>query len=104
MRAKKITITVDEWMYRNLDKAASERGFRRIPALVRYLAANGISGGTEAGTDRRCLAVQVDNFRELLGYVEAKKLGSVEVFATYAMAQYMARYPLSGGQKRREGE
>ena len=40
-----------------------------------------------------------NNWRELEAYVEAKQLGSVEVFAGFAMKQYQTKYPLSGAHK-----
>jgi hypothetical protein len=42
----------------------------------------------------------IKNWREVEAYVEAKRLGSVEVFVGFAMEQYLTRYPPSEGQKR----
>jgi hypothetical protein len=40
------------------------------------------------------------NWREIEAYVEVKRLGSVEVFAAFAIEQYLSRYPPTAGQKR----
>ena len=54
--------------------------------------------------DCKILNIPVDNYQELLGYVKQKKFGSVESFATFAMAQYMARFCLTEAQKQRVRE
>jgi len=51
-------------------------------------------------TESKSYAFTVKNWREVEAYVEAKKLGSVEVFAGFAMNQYMARFPLTECRKR----
>jgi len=40
------------------------------------------------------------DWREIETYVEAKRLGSVEVLIGFALEQYLTRYPLTEGQKR----
>jgi hypothetical protein len=42
-----------------------------------------------------------ENWREIEAYVEEKRLGSVEIFSCFAMAQYMARNALTPAQKKR---
>ena len=54
--------------------------------------------------DDKTIEVKVDNYRELQGYVEERKLGNVAVFAAFAMHQYMCRNSLSDAQKRRVEE
>jgi len=50
-------------------------------------------------TESKSYTFTAKNWREVEEYVEAKQLGSVEVFIGFAMKQYMARYPLKKGQK-----
>jgi len=50
-------------------------------------------------TESKSYTFTAKNWREVETYVEAKQLGSVEVFIGFAMKQYMARYPLKEGQK-----
>jgi len=50
--------------------------------------------------DSKSYTVKVKNWREVEAYVEAKRLGSVEVFAGFAMAGYLTKYPLTEGQRR----
>jgi len=44
------------------------------------------------------------DWQEVETYVEAKRLGSVETFASFAMNQYMTKYPLKEGHKRQNGK
>jgi len=43
--------------------------------------------------------VTVSNYSELADYVDCKKFGGIESFATFAMAQYMAKYPAKAAKK-----
>jgi len=54
--------------------------------------------------DDKTIEVQVNNYRELAGYVEERKLGNVAVFAGFAMDRYMKQNSLSDAQKRRVEE
>jgi hypothetical protein len=54
--------------------------------------------------DSKIVTVPVKNYRELQEYVETKKLGSIGVFAGFAMAQYITKYPLTESQKRQIGK
>ena len=101
MGNKKITITVDEDQYEWLSKTATEKGFVRSANLVRYLAINGIADEAEISSDKKLIQIKVDNYKDITEYVKGKKLTSVEVFAVYAMAQYMDRSPLTEAQKQR---
>jgi hypothetical protein len=101
---RKITITVNEERYQEWDAAAKRLGLDRVSTLVRYLAARGLQDQADEYTetvDRRIIRVDVDNYREIEGYVRERKLGSVEHFAVSAIAQTMRRYPLTAVQKRR---
>jgi hypothetical protein len=44
-----------------------------------------------------------ENWREVEAYVKAKRLGSVEVFAGFAMERYMAQYPQKEPMERQVG-
>jgi len=54
----------------------------------------------QSNTESKSYTFTAKNWREIEAYVEAKRLGSVEVFAGFAMEQYLTRYPLTDGQKR----
>jgi hypothetical protein len=104
---KKITITIDEQFYGELERLAKDMLFDRVSGFLRSLARERIlqvHNPLWETPERKILQIEVDNYRELFGYAAEKKLGAVEVFATYAMAQYMRRYPLSTAQKRRVEE
>jgi hypothetical protein len=45
------------------------------------------------GAGSKSYTITVENWREVEAYVKAKGLGSVEVFAGFAMERYMAQYP-----------
>ncbi|MDR0583591.1 MAG: hypothetical protein LBG57_04490 [Treponema sp.] len=103
----KMTLTFDEETIETLRSKAREEGFMRPSLLVRYLLLRGLKENADAEleeTDNKTIPVKVDNYRELLGYVQEKKMGSVEFLATFAMGQYMGRFPLSETQKRRVKE
>lgn len=100
MGAKKVQITIDEAVYNELKRAAIKEGFGTISTLVRHLAISNMRVTAEQTCDRRILKVPVENYKELSHFIKAKSLGSIEVFACYAMAQHMLRYPLSGAQKK----
>jgi len=101
MKNRKITITFDPDIYKELVESSRPMGFSKVSNLVRYLVLRGLLEDSKSNGDNRTLEVKVDNYREILGYVKEKKFGSVEGFATYAMAQYMARFALTKDQKQR---
>ena len=51
-------------------------------------------------TESKTYTIRAKNWREIEAYVEAKQLGSVEVFAAFAMKQYLTKYPLTDGQRK----
>jgi hypothetical protein len=59
---------------------------------------------TKPDAESKSYTFTAKNWSEVETYVEAKGLGSVEVFAGFAMTQYITKYPLTEGQKRRAGE
>ncbi|WP_020613113.1 hypothetical protein [Sediminispirochaeta bajacaliforniensis] len=95
---RKITITVEDREYEQLSEKAKEMGFARVAGLVRFLTING-----KPSEKKNLLLVPVNNYEELRCYVEQKKLGSVETFASFSMEKEMSRYPLTAAQKRRAG-
>jgi hypothetical protein len=104
MKMKRITITVNEERFREWEQAAHKMGLDRVSTLLRYLAARGLENQREEfdeTADRRIVKVEVDNYREIDGYVRERKLGTVETFAAFAMDQTMKRYPLTAAQRRR---
>jgi hypothetical protein len=102
----KMTLTFNDETMETLRKKAKEEGFGRPSLLARYLMVRGLKENvpTEINDDHQVLHVPVNNYRSLRGYVEEKGLGSVEVFATFAMAQYMSRNALTPAQKQRVDE
>jgi len=56
------------------------------------------------GAGSKSYTITVENWQEVEEYVEAKQLGSVEVFIGFAMKQYMNRYPLGDGRKGHKGK
>ena len=94
----KMTLTFDEETVETLRDKAKKEGFIRPSLLVRYLLLRSLressSAEIEESPDTKTITVQVKNYRELKAYVDAKRLGSLEVLATFAMEQYMTRYPL----------
>jgi hypothetical protein len=50
-------------------------------------------------TPLRTLSVPHEAYLKFSGYAERKRLGSVDVFASFAMEQYMTRYPLKTAPK-----
>jgi len=104
----KMTLTFDEETIETLKAKAQKEGFVRPSTLARYLLLRGLrenaAAQLEEGPDAKTIAVPVDNYREIQGYVEERKLGNVAIFAAFAMHQYMSRNSLSEAQKRRVEE
>jgi c-di-AMP phosphodiesterase-like protein len=103
----KMTLTFDEETIETLRIKAKEEGFMRPSLLVRYLLLRSLKESADAEleeTDNKTVSVKIDNYQDILTYVRKKKFGQVESFITYAVAQHMARYPLTDGQKQRSGK
>jgi len=104
----KMTLTFDEETIETLKAKAKKEGFMRPTTLARYLLLRGLRENAvaqlEEGPDTKTIDIPVDNYRELQGYVEEKKIGNVAVFAVFAMQQYMSRNSLTEAQKRRVEE
>jgi hypothetical protein len=104
---RKITITVEEDRFLEWETTARKMGLGRASTLVRYLAVKGLEAEAEEfgeTADKRIVKIEMDNYREVLGYIHERKLGSVENFAVFAMEQTMKRHPLTEAQRRRVAE
>ena len=98
---RKMTLTLDNQLLACLSEKAKVDGFDKPAALARYLIINGLNDMTEQ-TDRvKTLRVKIENYQEIALYVREKKLGSVPIFAGFAMEQQMQRVPLTQAQKGR---
>ena len=99
MGGKKILITVSEEQYKVLEREAEMRGLSRVSVLVKSEVVKSILNRLEPNGNKKSLSVEVTNYHELSDYVESKKFGSIESFATFAMAQYMTKYPAKTREK-----
>ena len=97
-----IQLTISDEAMAELRAAAAKKGV--TPNILARLVLNERFTRQEETEDDKTIEVRVNNYRELLGYVEERKLGGVAVFAAFAMNQYMTRNALSEAQKRRVEE
>ncbi|MEL5721558.1 MAG: hypothetical protein P1P59_10625, partial [Treponemataceae bacterium] len=79
---------------------AHAEGLERVSVLVKSQAIKGIVNGRKS-EDERTILVPVKNYRELAGYAEQKRFGSLASFCTFAMEQHMQRNQLTEAQKLR---
>lgn len=98
MGGKKILITVSEDIHRALEKLADEQGLR-ISTFVKAEVVKMARSAEPASEDRQRIYIDVTNYRELSDYMECKKFGSIGSFATFAMEQYMTKYPAKAKKK-----
>jgi c-di-AMP phosphodiesterase-like protein len=103
----KMTLTFENETMETLERKAREDGFVR-PSIIlaRYLLLRGLKEdmNAEINDDRQVIHVAVNNYREIKDYVDEKQLGNINVFAAFAMKQYMTRYPLKTAAKRQDGK
>lgn len=99
MGGRKILITVSDEQYRALERSAAAQGLSRISTLVKSAAVKSVQNEIEPSGNRKTVLVPVTNYRELADYVDCKKFGSIESFATFAMEQYMTKYPAKARKK-----
>ena len=99
MGGRKILITVSEDQYKALEKMANKSGLCRVSVLVKSEVLKSVQERLDLDEDEKTLAVDVTNYRELSDYVGCKKFGSIESFATFAMSQYMTKYPVKTKEK-----
>lgn len=97
-------ITVTDEQYEALEKMAEERGLGRVSILAKSEVVKSAFNWIEPSEDKKTITVHVDNYREIAGYVEQKKFGSIESFATFAMESVMQRNQLTEAQKARIGK
>ncbi|MDR0585361.1 MAG: hypothetical protein LBG57_13595 [Treponema sp.] len=102
----KMTLTFDDETMETLRRKAREEGFVRPSVFTRYLLLQGLKKNMQAeiDDDRQVIRVEVDNYREIKAFVCNKKFGTVDVFANFAMAQYMSKYPRKTAAERGAGE
>jgi hypothetical protein len=94
--AKQIKISIDDETFAALEARANAMGLFSAAPLVRACIKQKF-GGKDASL--RSVSVPCEAYSEFLRYAEGKRLGSVEVFAAFAMEQYMNRYPLKTAPK-----
>jgi len=99
-KTREMWIQVPERVFSSLADEAARLGVTPN-ILARMRLAELHSGGDE---DRREVRIPLGNYREIAGYVEEKKLGSVNTFAAFAMQQYMTRYPPRAPAKSAKGK
>lgn len=100
MSGRKVTITIDDVLYEEMNKRARIEGFDRLPNLIRYLLTREMRE-SEHSEKRKAVTVLLDNYDEIALYVREKKFGKPEYFAAYAMEYYMNKNQLSAAQKAR---
>jgi len=103
----KMTLTFDERTIETLNAKAKKEGFARSSQLVRYLLVRSLEEEEitqvqpKEESDKRTIHLEVNNYRELQGYAEERKLGNVAVLAVFSMERYMKQNSLSEAQKHR---
>jgi hypothetical protein len=99
-----VVVFDSETEYQEFEGYAKSIGLN-IKAFIKFAARSYIGEPEERDPkDDKTIEVTVNNYRELQGYVEERKLGNVAVFAAFAMHQYMSRNSLSNAQKCRVEE
>lgn len=99
MGGRKILITVTEEQYGMLNVLAKESGLERVSTFVKSEVIKGAQERLNPASERKNIIVPVTNYEELAGYVESKKFGCIESFATFSMEQYMTKYPVKSKLK-----
>jgi hypothetical protein len=100
MEKVQMQIQVSAEVMEALEAAAGKMGVSR--GILARLILHEHFGQSDEGSKAYTLTPK--NWREIEAYVEAKRLGSVEVFAEFAMERYMAQYYLKTVQKRAGGK
>ena len=98
MGGKRISFTLTEDILKELAVKAKENGFISAPAYVRHLTAL-----KPKQNGKHTLNIEVANYDELNEFAASKGFGTIESFATFAMSQYMTKYPISGRKKAETG-
>jgi hypothetical protein len=95
----KMTLTFPETVIEELKQKAKIEGLLHHTTFARAIILKELQDDQDS--DFKTIKVPVNNFKELKAYVDAKRLGNLEVFAAYAMELAMSRAPLSEAQKAR---
>lgn len=98
MGGRKILVTVSEEQHKALERLADEQGLR-VSTFAKSVVAKAAHNSLEGNGGVKSLLVTLTNYDEVKDYVASKKFGSIESFATFAMAQYMAKYPVKSTKK-----
>lgn len=101
MDKRKILITVSEEQYKALEQEAKDRGLERVSTFIKSELVKMFFSNTDDDRDKKKVLIDVNNYRELSGYVEQKRFGSIASFATFAMESVMQRNQLTEAQKAR---
>lgn len=99
MSGRKILITVTDEQYKALEKESERRGLGRVSVLAKSEVVKSVLNALAANGDEKSLSIDVTNYLELAEYVSCKKFGSIGSFATFAMEQYMTKYPAKARKK-----
>lgn len=98
MKGIMVKVYDNEWDI--IKRVAEESGLDTPTAYVRRIVRSIIRcANKENDAD---VMVHVTNLRELLAYVDDKKFGSIESFATFSMASVMSRNPSAEMRKSRK--
>jgi hypothetical protein len=97
----RVAMTVDDETREALNRQSEADGFYGIAPVVRRFVMLGVRKSKSDEGDLKTIEIPVDNFQELSGYVQEKKLWSVPAFAVSAMAAEMRKHPLTPAQKAR---
>lgn len=91
---KTLAIGLEKEVYDKLDEYCKDKTYKSV--FVRRLIKKvlGIEKSKSKDEDKKIIRIKVDNYEELEEYVKVKKFGSIESFATFAMAQYMSRFAI----------
>jgi hypothetical protein len=100
----KMTLTFPDETIALLKEKAESEGFLKPQGFARFLVVQALKKGLNAEiTDdcgKRVYRLAVEQPEKIEAYVKAKRLGSVSVFANYAMELAMSRAPLTEAQKK----
>ncbi len=90
MDTKRIVISLTAEQYDKVEKKAEFVGLK----VSSYIKSEAVKQSCQADGKNRIIIIEVDNYSELVDYACSKKFGNVESFITFAVNQYMTRYPV----------
>jgi hypothetical protein len=101
---QKVLLTFKPDVIETLRQRAEAEGIFTLSTYVRALIIRSLNKEIkQQDENNKIVEVPVKNYSELKAYAEAKRLGSVEVLATFAMDRYMLQYPLKTPLQRHDG-